>query len=114
MTDACGNCVSNAAQLPTIGQVLAGVQFGCGGSLTGTFDPASVPDWDNYANYSQGDVVLAGGSLWYLSSTGGWTVGGAPSAGYGWQRLSTETQSSGNNTGIDFARLIGLPPFIKL
>jgi hypothetical protein len=114
VTDACGNCVSNAAQLPTIGQVLAGVQFGCGRSLTGTFNAASVPDWDNYANYSQGDVVLAGGSLWYLSSTGGWTVGGAPSAGYGWQRLSTETQSSENNTGIDFARLIGLPPFINL
>jgi hypothetical protein len=99
--------------LPHPSDVRAGVSYGASLGY-GTLNVANVPVWDNYANYSQGDVVLAGGSLWYLSSIGGWTVGGAPSAGYGWQRLSTETQSSGNNTGIDFARLIGLPPFINL
>jgi hypothetical protein len=73
-----------------------------------------VPVWDNYANYSQGDVVLDGsGNLWYLASTGGWTVGGAPEVGYGWQRLYLGN-GGGSSASFNIGALIGLPPFIQL
>jgi len=85
------------------------VGFGCGVLVNENAPKA----WDNYANYYQGDVVSETGFLWLLVSTGGWTVGGNPNLGYGWQKLSV----GGGNvevSPINIAQLIGLPPFIQI
>jgi hypothetical protein len=75
--------------------------------------PNSPQEWGNYTYYAQGDVVSEGGFLWVLANTGGWTVGGRPSLGYGWQKLSTGGGVSAPQP-INLAQLVGLPPFIQL
>jgi hypothetical protein len=104
-----------AYSLPAANQVLSGVAYGEG--LTGTHTEATIPNapqaWGNYTYYAQGDVVSEGGFLWLLANTGGWTVGGRPSLGYGWQKLSTGGGASAPQP-INLAQLVGLPPFIQL
>jgi len=48
--------------------------------------------WDNFAYYELYDLVTHVGQVWILAATGGWTVGGAPGAGYGWT-VYTQPQS---------------------
>jgi hypothetical protein len=40
--------------------------------------------WDGYTVYGVGDAVTHNGSLYWLPTTGGWTIGGAPPA-YNWE-----------------------------
>lgn len=40
--------------------------------------------WDGYTVYGVGDAVTHNGSLYWLPTTGGWTIGGAP-PGYNWE-----------------------------
>ena len=102
-----------STSFPQPSQVLSGVAYGNG--LTGTLADSNAPQpWGNYTYYGQGDVVSEGGFLWLLASTGGWTVGGRPSLGYGWQKLSTGGGTSAAPQAINLAQLIGLPPFIQL
>jgi hypothetical protein len=101
--------------LPTASQVQSGVTYGNG--LTGTLATETpIPqEWDNYAYYGQGAVVAYDDSLWLLASIGGWTVGGRPDLGYGWQKLFTGGGSTGAPASpINIAQLIGLPAFIQL
>ena len=109
------NRVVDLSSLPTANQVLSGVAYGEG--MMGTHTEATIPKapqaWGNFTYYAQGDVVSEGGFLWILASTGGWTVGGRPSLGYGWQKLSTGGGASAPQP-INLAQLIGLPPFIQL
>jgi hypothetical protein len=101
--------------LPTTAQVQSGVTYGNG--LTGTLATETpIPqEWDNYAYYGQGAVVAYDDSLWLLASIGGWTVGGRPDLGYGWQKLFTGGGSTGAPASpINIAQLIGLPAFIQL
>jgi hypothetical protein len=111
-----GEIVVALSSLPSPSDVRAGVTYG--NSQTGTLIQSNTPQpWSNYAYYAQGDVVSADGHLWLLTSTGGWTVGGAPGAGYGWQKLSTNSNggNAGNtSSGINLGQLIGLPPFIQI
>jgi collagen type VII alpha len=56
---------------------------------TGATGPAPYTlrgPWDNYTVYSVGDAVTHDGSLYWLPTTGGWTIGGAP-PGYNWALL---------------------------
>jgi hypothetical protein len=92
--------------------VASGIAFGINHSQTGTLTQPNTPQaWGNYTYYAQGDVVSLGGFLWELISMGGWTVGGRPDLGYGWQKLSTGGTS---RPAVNIAGLIGLPPFIQL
>jgi hypothetical protein len=107
-----GDRLYPASALPQPSQVQAGVSYGNG--LTGTLSDSNAPQpWDNYTYYGQGDVVSEGGYLWLLASTGGWTVGGRPSLGYGWQRLSTGGGTA-PQPSVNLAQLLGLPPFVQL
>jgi hypothetical protein len=103
--DANGNGFLNG--LFYVGGVLAN------GSVQFSNVPPSPPAWGNFTYYSQGAVVSDNGSLWLLVSTGGWTVGGRPGLGYGWQQLSTG--GGGLPTpSVNLAQLLGLPPFVQL
>ncbi len=75
--------------------------------------PPSPPAWGNFTYYQQGAVVSDNGSLWLLVSTGGWTVGGRPGLGYGWQKLSTG-EGGLPTPSVNLAQLLGLPPFVQL
>jgi hypothetical protein len=104
-----------ATSFPPPSQVLSGVSYGNG--LKGTHTEAAIPKapqpWGNYTYYAQGDVVAYDDNLWLLVSTGGWTVGGRPDLGYGWQKLSTGGATS-PQPSVNLAQLLGLPPFIQL
>jgi hypothetical protein len=103
--------------IPAESEVQAGVVYGFPNApLMGTLSAETpIPqEWDNYAYYGQGAVVALNGSLWQLVSTGGWTVGGRPDLGYGWQQLSLSSGGGGSQSGINLSQLIGLPPFIQL
>jgi hypothetical protein len=94
-----------------VGRIGSGTTYG--GQMYVNMTLPNPQPWDNYASYGQGNVVSEGGFLWLLANTGGWTVGGRPSLGYGWQKLSTGGGVSAPQP-INLAQLVGLPPFIQL
>jgi hypothetical protein len=51
-------------------------------------------EWDNYGIYGLYDLVTAGGQVWILAGTAGWTVGGAP-PGYNWALYTQPTPGDG-------------------
>jgi hypothetical protein len=51
-------------------------------------------EWDNYGIYGLYDLVTAGGQVWILAGTAGWTVGGAP-PGYNWALYTQPTSGDG-------------------
>ena len=54
-------------------------------------------EWDNFAYYGEGDIVTLNGLKYMLAHQAGWTVGGSPALGYGWQRHGSFVKLGGTS-----------------